>query len=453
MSDPTAHDAAQGLQLAYRQHHPTSARLHEPGQSRLAGEVTHDSWRVSPFAPVFRRAQGALKWDVDGREFVDLWMGHGSLLLGHGPPLVIEALREQAGRGFHLGGSSEVLHEWAAQVGAMMPAARRLRFTASGTEATMLALRAARAYTGRPLVLRLDGHFHGWHDEAMTGLLAPSTSGINGCLDESVRIASPLDHESVREELEAGDVAALILEPGGGSGGTLPFDVRGLHELRRLTQATGTLLVFDEVMSGFRYAPGGAQALAGVEPDLTVLAKVLCGGLPGATVGGSAEIMSVFGEGLERPHGHARVMHSGTFNGNPLAAATGLATLRELEDGVAQRSATAATERLVAAINEAAMRQSVDVRAYSQASIFHVMIGALAQGLPAEPSAAGLLLQAQHRPLYEQLRLALLLEGIDGHASHGWLSTAHDDAVLSRAAERFERAFVRLRELPGFAVS
>ncbi|MBV1862542.1 MAG: aminotransferase class III-fold pyridoxal phosphate-dependent enzyme [Nannocystaceae bacterium] len=439
-------------ELAYRERHPISARLHTPRHSRLAGGVTHDSWRVLPFAPVFRRARGAYKWDVDGHRFIDFWMGHGALLLGHGSPGVVEALREQAGCGFHMGGSSEVLHEWAAQVAAMVPSAQQLRFTSSGTEATMLALRTARAYTGRPLVLRLDGHFHGWHDEAMTGLLQPQTTGINGYVRDSVRIASPFDTDSVKQELEAGDVAALILEPGGGSGGTLPFDAPMLHELRRLTQAMGTLLVFDEVMSGFRYAPGGAQALAGVEPDLTVLAKVLCGGLPGGALCGQPEVMGVFGSGLERPHGHARVMHSGTFNGNPLAAAAGLATLRTVEDGEAQMSATTAAERLALEINHAAARQSVDVQAYAQASIFHLMIGALAEPAPAEPSAMGLLLQNKHRSLYAQLRRALLLEGIDAHASHGWLSTAHDSEVLGRAAEGFERAFVNLRELPGFGV-
>ena len=445
MSDPDP-------DLDYRQRHPTSARLCAPERSPLAGGVTHDSWRVAPFAPVFRRAEGAYKWDVDGHRFIDLWMGHGSLLLGHGWPGVVEALRDQAQCGFHLGGSSEVLHAWASQVASLMPSTPRLRFTSSGTEATSLALRTARAYTGRPLVLRLDGHFHGWHDEAVTGLLPPRTTGINGLVDESVRIASPFDTDSVKQELEAGDVAALILEPGGGSGGTLPFDVPLLHELRRLTRATGTLLVFDEVMSGFRYAPGGAQGLAEVEPDLTVLAKVLCGGLPGGAVGGRPEFMGVFGGGFERAHGHARVMHSGTFNGNPLAAAAGLATLRAVGDGQAQHAATAATARLVAAINDAAARQSVDVQAYAQSSIFHLMIGAIAEDVPAQPSAMGLLLQNKHRRLYSQLRRALLMEGIDAHASHGWLSTAHDEAVLSEAAEGFERAFIHLRELPGFGV-
>lgn len=443
-------DAEAELRTAYYQRLPRSAVLGEQGHSPVAGDTTHDSWRVSPFAPVFVRAEGALKWDVDGRAYVDLWMGHGALLLGHGHPAVVDALREQARRGLHLSGSSSALLEQAECVQRLVPSIERLRFTSSGTEATLLALRVARAYTGRAIVIRLDGHFHGWHDEAMTGLFAPATSGINAFVDEGVRIASPFDAESVADELEHGDVAAVILEPGGGSGGTLPFDVPFLKDLRRLTRARGTLLVFDEVMSGFRYAPGGAQALADVEPDLTVLAKILCGGLPGAALGGRREIMAVFGDGCERPHGLAKVMHSGTFNGNPLAAAAGVATLRHVADGQPQRTAAAAAQRLVEAIDLAATRAAVDVRAFAQSSIVHLMIGAIAEGVPAEPSTAGLILRRKHAQRHALLRLALLVEGIDGHASHGWLSTAHDDVVIAHLAEGFERAFGRLHDIPGF---
>jgi len=445
-SDPTALDA---LLSDYRAGFPASARFFEGKSSLLAGDVSHDSWRVAPFAPVFQRAEGAKKWDVDQRQFIDFWVGHGSLLLGHGHEVVVSALQRQLTRGTHLGGSSELDHLWAAKVNEMMPSVEKLRFTSSGTEATMLALRTARAFTGRQIVVRLDGHFHGWHDEAMAHLAPATTAGTNAMVEECVRIASPFDLANVQEELEAQDVAAVILEPGGGSGGILPFDIPFLHGLRRLTEETGTLLIFDEVMSGFRYAPGGAQEIAGIRPDLTVLAKVLCGGLPGAAVGGSAEIMSVFGNGIRRPHGLARVMHTGTFNGFPLAAAAGLATLEHIKDGAVQKTAAVAAEQLATSINDAATSEGVDVRAFACHSIFHLMIGAASERVPPEPSPTSLMLQKRRPGQHAQLRLALLLEGIDCHSAHGWLSAAHDDEILTAAAAGFARAFRRLRGIDG----
>ncbi|XXX74468.1 aminotransferase class III-fold pyridoxal phosphate-dependent enzyme [Sorangium sp. So ce134] len=449
MTTSHASGALDVLRASYRERFCASARLSEGAASLLAGGVTHDSWAVSPFAPVFHRAEGARKWDVDQSPFVDFWMGHGSLMLGHGHPDVVDALQRQLTLGFHLGGSSAVSHRWAAKIREMVPSVEKVRFTSSGTEATMLALRVARAFTGRQIIVRLDGHFHGWHDEAMAHLLQPRNAGTSAAVADCVRIASPLDLDSVREALEERDVAAVILEPGGGSGGILPFDVPFLSELRRLTREAGTLLIFDEVMSGFRYAPGGAQALAGVRPDLTVLAKILCGGLAGAAVGGSAEVMRVFGA-AERPHGLARVMHSGTFNGNPLAAAAGLSTLALVGDGEAQRRAAAAADALAASINAAAVREGVDVRCFAQHSIFHLLIGAVAEGVPVEPSAAALLLQKKRAGAHAALRLALLLEGIDCHNAHGWLSIAHTDEVLAAAADGFARAFRRVRSLDEF---
>ncbi len=442
-------NTSESLSAAYHAGLPGSARLFAAG-SPIAGEVSHDSWRVAPFAPVFTRAEGARKWDVDGRAYIDFWAGHGSLLLGHGHPAVTAALARQVTVGVHLGGTSDITQRWATQVREMMPSIERLRFTSSGTEATMLALRAARSFTGRPIVVRLDGHFHGWHDEAMAHLVPASTGGINLAAEDSVRISSPFDLEAVEEELASGDVAAVILEPGGGSGGILPFDAQFLRGLRRLTERAGTVLIFDEVMSGFRLAPGGAQSLVGVHPDLTVLAKVLCGGLPGAAIGGRSEVMAVFGDGVRRSHGRARVVHTGTFNGCALSAAAGVATLELVADGEAQRTAAAGADRVVRSIREAADDAGVDVRAFARHSIFHLMIGSLAEQVPAEPSAAALLLQKRRPVQHAQLRLALLLEGIDCHSAHGWLSTAHDDQALTEAAGGFARAFQRLRGMDGF---
>lgn len=448
---PSSSPAAEALAAAYRAGFPGSARLSASQASPIAGGVSHDIWLLTPFAPVFRRAEGARKWDVDGRQVIDFWMGHGSLLLGHGHPAVTEAVARQAAEGIHLGGSSELAHRWANRVKELVPSIESVRFTASGTEADALALRVARAYTGRPVVVKLEGHFHGWSDDATAHQGPAVTAGTNPGSEQCVRVANPSDFSTLQKALEGRDVAAVLLEPGGGSAGTLPFDLPFLRDLRRLTEETGTLLIFDEVMSGFRYAPGGAQEVARVRPDLTTLAKVLSGGLPGAAVGGRADVMRVFGEGVQRPHGLARVTHTGTHNACALSAAAGLATLDLVGGGEVQRRAASAAEALAASISQAAAEEGVDVRSYARHSIFHLMVGAVSERLPVEPSAATLRLRKQRLAQHAQLRLALLLEGIDTHAAHGWLGATHDRAVLDEAARGFSRAFRRLRDIGGFA--
>lgn len=433
------------LESQYRQRLPASEQAPSQFAAPIAGGVTHDSWQISPYAPVFSHAQGARKWDVDGNEYIDFWMGHGALILGHGHPAVVDAVLRQVNQGLHFGGSARVVLEWAHQIKSMVPGVKKLRFCASGSEATTLALRVARAYTGRQLCIRLDGHFHGWHDEALAHLQEPGVSGISAHVMDQVLIGSPLDIESIQVQLEMEDVAAVILEPGGGSGGSLPFDLDLLLQLRRLTTANGALLIFDEVMSGFRYAPGGAQEIADVSPDLTVLAKILCGGLPGAAVAGSDRVMSVFGCGISRPHGHARVCHTGTFNGYTLAAAAGLATLTAIEDGLVQRNISRLCKNLVSNINAEAERRDLDIRAFENHSIFHFMVGAIKEDFSLEPGPGALLLQRKHQQEYQMLRKALLLEGIDCHHSHGWLSTAHDDETIEIAIEWISRALDRLR--------
>jgi glutamate-1-semialdehyde 2,1-aminomutase len=417
----------------------------------LAGGACHDSWRMAPFAPGFEWGEGPWKWDVSGRRYVDFWMGHGSLLFGHGFPPVVEAVKRQAERATHLGGAHPLQVAWAERVVDLVPSAERVRFTASGTEATLLALRIARAHTGRERVLRLDGHFHGWHDEALCHFSPAGPSGFNPGTIGTVDLASPFDIDAVDDVLSARDVAALILEPGGGSSASLAWSAGHLEALRRIATRHGTLLVFDEVISGFRYAPGGVQQLAGVLPDLTVLAKILAGGLPGGAVAGPAAIMAVFdAPGTSGVRG--RVPHAGTFNANPLSAAAGTATLALVADGDAQAAAGRAAGLLRDGVNAEAERAGVDVRMIVQSSIYHLLIGAVAAQEAPEPGPAALRLPALHADAYARLRRALLIEGVDGHASHGWLSAVHGPAALEQAVDAFGRAFRRLRDTAPFAL-
>jgi glutamate-1-semialdehyde 2,1-aminomutase len=255
---------------------------------------------------------------------------------------------------------------------------------------------------------------------------------------------------SVAQLLAHEPTAAVILEPGGGGSGALPWSPDFLRELRRVTKEYGTLLIFDEVVSGFRYSPGGVQKLCGVLPDITALGKILGGGLPGAAVAGRADVMAVFGAGGVNTAGPAKILHTGTFNANPLSAAAGVAALEHVGDGVAQEAATAAAEALAWLANEAARANDVDVHLYTQSSIFHVLIGAQRAGYPLGPSASVVTLYVAHPDRYSALRRALLLEGIDCHPLHGWLSAAHDTSAVYEAAAAFERAFRHLRRLTEF---
>jgi 5-carboxymethyl-2-hydroxymuconic-semialdehyde dehydrogenase len=430
---------------AYTDRYGAWGELQRRAAEVLAGASVHDSYRLDPFPPFFEEGRGAYKKATGGRSFVDYWMGHGALLCGHSFPPVVEAVIEQARRATHLGGLCEIMVRWAELVRRLIPSAERIRFTASGTESTLLAHRVARAFTGRSRVLKLAGHFHGWHDESLGHFFPTASSGFNPDALHQVDVLPLTDGELALERLEAEDIAGVILEPGGGGTGALPWGVELLRSLREATLRHGSLLLFDETVSGFRYSPGGVQQLTGVLPDLTILGKILAGGLPGGAVVGRAEVMAAFGAGSERDSRRIQVPHTGTFNANPLSAAAGVAMLSQLGDGAAQRIAIEATERLAAGVNQAALACDIDISLFcAGTSIFHVVIGARAAGLSAEPSAGLIPLFQREVERHAALRRALLLEGVDCHPMHGWVSTAHDQPAIAETVDAFTRAFRRL---------
>ena len=437
--------ASSGLE-AFEQIFAGSAELTKRSEAVMAGGLAHDLWATEPFPVYFDRAEGPYKWDRDGNRLIDFWLGHGAHLCGHGFAPVIEAAADRLRLGTHLTSPTEAPIRWAEAICALVPSAERVRFTSSGTEATMMALRVSRAYTERDKVVKFLGHFHGWHDEVLADTPNEYAGGRHPRSRDFVELPSCMDIDGVCRRLESGDVAAVILEPGGGSSGALPWSVESLQRLREATSRTGTMLIFDEVVSGFRYSPGGVQALVGVTPDLTVLGKILGGGFPGAAVAGEAAVMRVFGKGIPRQSNHARVMHTGTFNGNVLSATAGAAMLGAIGDGSHQRAAESACEQLVAGINAAAESSGVDLFAYRASSVFHVLIGPRRHGVPLGPSEAGFALQNRSDRGYKVLRKALLVEGVDCHGSHGWTSSAHDAEVIADTVSGFERALANARD-------
>lgn len=447
---PEATDLHEETTRAYQEKFALSRPLAYRAQWAIAGAATHDRRGFGPFGVYVARAEGPRKWDVAGQPIIDLWMGHGALLMGHGFPPVVEAVRRQVELGTHFGAGHALEVEWAELVRDLIPSARRIRFTSSGTEATLLALRIARAFTGRPTVLKFDGHFHGWHDEAMSHFYPTAEAGFNAGAVAQVHLSHPTDPEPAIERLAQRDVAAVILEPGGGSSGGLPWSKEFLKALRAATERYRTLLIFDEVISGFRHGVGGVQASCGVTPDLTTLAKILSGGLPGGAVAGRVDIMAVLGEGTRIGDRPARVPHTGTFNANPLSAAAGIALLEHVADGVAQKKARLAAERLAEGVNREADRHGVDVHSYTNGtSIYHLLIGAHRTGATLGPSHAVAHLHRDQPAHYALLRRALLVEGVDTHPVHGWISAVHDDATVDEAVDAFGRAFARLSGVAG----
>jgi glutamate-1-semialdehyde 2,1-aminomutase len=422
----------------FRQQHPRSAALAERARRAIPGGITHDIRHLTPFPIFVERASGSRKWDVDGHEYIDYWMGHGALFLGHAHPAIVAAVQAQMARGTHYGGNHELEVRWAELVNQLIPCAELTRFTMSGTEATHLALRVARAYTGRSRIVKLSGHFHGWHDGVVAGVNppydVPLSAGVPGTMLDHVVVCPPNDVKAVETAIAAGDVAAVILEPAGGQAGTTPTIPGYLDELRRVTSRHRVVLIFDEVITGFRYAPGGAQEYFGVTPDLTTLAKIVAGGLPGGALCGTREILSVIAHRgdptWDRKH---RVAHAGTFNANPLCAAAAIATLELCADAALQTRASKIGEAMRQGLNDALKRAGAPGVVYGEASLYHT-------SFEGKPGLAGFD-RPKRGSLYHLLRCALANEGVDCSMNHGWISAVHSDEDIEKSLAAYERAF------------
>ena len=407
------------------------------------------------------RAQGAKKWDVDGNEIIDYVMGHGALLLGHNHPQVQEAVARQIERGTHYGASHELELRWGERVQQLIPSAEVVRFTSSGTEATMMAIRLARAFTGRKTLVRFAQHFHGWNDNVVG---APDREGVHphafGVPDETlsnVAVIPQNDAAVLRQTLHDEDVAAVIIEPTGASWGTVPLDPAFLTLLREETRAAGAVLIFDEVVTGFRVAPGGVQAATGVTPDLTTLAKILAGGLPGGAVAGKREVVSLieFKAGSRNDYG-ARIPHPGTFNANPLSAAAGGAALEVVSTGEPHRHAGDLNQQLVRRLNEAIRAEGIAGCAYGEASMFHLVLGAACPA-PVDDFAWDWQGKPGHMVPYTSgeavwaFRRGMLNEGVDLMGTGGMVSSAHTAEDVERTVAAFARTLRQMKDEGAFA--
>ena len=426
---------------AYADKTPRSRELALRAKALLPNGVTHLGRYLEPHSVYVERAAGARKWDVDGNEYVDFLGGHGALILGHNHPLVADAVASQTAKGTHYGASHALEVEWAELVHQMIPSAAQVCFTASGTEATHLALRLARAVTGKSKVIRFAGHFHGWHDEV--SFPAGGAPGIPPRMVADTFLVAPNDTARVADLLAShDDIAALILEPTGATFGHVPTGADVLRRLRELTARHAVLLIFDEVICGFRCSPGGAQQFYGVTPDLTTLAKILAGGYPGAAVAGRSDILAAL-EWREEAFRIAapRIPHQGTFNAAPVSAAAGVATLKQVRDTDAIDRANGAAAAIRDGMNAILRSRGVRWCVYGRFSDFHIYPGdASPEDIYAGRIPGARLKGGTSTELLHKIRAGFLLHGVDitGWPS-GLVSAVHAAKNVARTLEAFDR--------------
>ena len=391
-------------------------------------------------SPVFvREAHGAYLVGADGTQYVDFIGSWGPMILGHAHPEVVSAVSDAMGRGSSFGAPTEAEIELAEVICDAVPSIELVRMTSSGTEAVMGALRAARGFTGRDLVVKFEGCYHGGADyllvKAGSGAATfghPDSAGVPASIASTTIVLPYNDSDAVRQLfVERGkDIAALILEPIAGNMGCVPPQPRFLETCREVTEASGSVLVFDEVMTGFRVDLGGAQCLYGVAPDLTTLGKVIGGGLPVGAFGGRRDIMSTVA-----PLGP--VYQAGTLSGNPLAVVAGLTTLSVLRS----RGAYALLEQLGAQLEgimrEGAEASGVEVRIQRVGSM-------LTPHFNSQPVRSWTEAASSDTAAFARWHRALLDEGVYWPASQyeaGFVSLAHQGAPLEAAAGAFRAAF------------
>jgi len=407
----------------FKRQTPSSARLAEEAQGTFPSGVTHDARAFEPHSLYVERADGSRKWDIDGNEYVDYFGGHGALLLGHNHPDIRRTLEQHIAKGTHFGASHEHELRWGQLIQELVPSAECVRFTSSGTEATLLALRLARAWTEKSKIIRFITHFHGWHDHVAFGVGShhdgSPTPGVLQEIADNIILCSPNDISAVREQLRTrNDIAAVILEPTGATWGQVPTPPPFLEELRAATHEHDSLLIFDEVVCGFRCSPGGAQAAFGITPDITTLAKILAGGLPGAAVVGRRDILDLLDHQAAARTGREKITHHGTFNANPLSAVAGVAVLENIARENPCEAAIEYAGQLRDALRKVVTDEGLNWCVYGTFSSFHLFVNPENDDLTAEQLQAGnycykRIKSAAATGIPRALRMAMLINGVD----------------------------------------
>lgn len=388
-----------------------------------------------PTPLVFERGEGPYLYDVDGNRLIDYYLGMGPMILGHNPELVLSAVREQLESGILFAGQTAIEQEAARMVCDMVPCADRVRFNCTGSEVVQAALRIARAGTGRSIVIKFEGHYHGWFDNVLWSVAPspdqygpvdapipiPASAGQDLLVGQHTEVLPWNNLELLSARLKRGDVAAVIMEPVMCNTSAI-FPAEGyLEGVREVCSDTGTVLIFDEVITGFRVASGGAQQYFGVTPDLATFGKAIANGFPVSCLAGRGDLMDML---------VADVMHGGTYNAQPASMAAVIATLTELDKEETFDVLNARGNRLMEGIAHALKEADIQARVAGFSQIFHVGFGVDSPVTDYRSS-----LQAD-RERYIKFTEALHYKGVRALERGAWfLSTAHTDDVIDATIE------------------
>ncbi len=444
---------ASQISALFAERFPQSARLYEEARTCFPSGVTHDGRYLEPFPVFVDSAQGSRKQTVDGTELIDYWVGHGSLILGHSHPAVVQAVQQQMARGTHFSAGHALEIEWARLIQQLVPSAERVRFTSSGTEATLMALRIARMVTGRNKVVKLIGHFHGWHDFLVPTAYAPyvgadpAVPGISEAVLSDLVPIVPNAIDALDDAIQTHQPACVIIEGTGGHWGAVPVRGEYLQAARELTRKHGVLMIMDEVISGFRVHPGGSQGHYGIVPDMTTLAKILAGGLPGGALAGREDLLDAVA--FNNRYGR-KIPHPGTYNGNPLSAAAGITALQQVATGEPCSQANRMGAMLRQQLNRLFQQTGADLIAYGDFSMVHILpeyAGPAADSDDFIPYDGDYLkLDCPRKAGFKHaFRAALLLNGVDWFGWGGLTSAAHTEADIAKTVEGFAGAIELLR--------
>ena len=426
-----------------------SKELIQEAKAYIPGGVQHNLAFNYPFPIVINKAEGAYVWDIDGNKYIDFLQAGGPTILGSNYPSVqekvIEVIKE-------CGPVTGLFHEYELKIAKLvnkhMPSVELFRMLGSGTESVMAAIRIARLATGRKKVIKVGGAYHGWSDQMVYALHVPGTGryeahGIPRHCSEHTQEVAPNNIGSLETVLRLnrlrGGTAAVILEPAGPESGTRPVYKDYNKQVRELCDKYGVLLIFDEVVTGFRMGLGGAQGYFDVKPDLTVFGKIIAGGYPGAGgVGGRKDLMAHVAAGLES--GKKRAYVGGTLAANPLSAAAGYYTLLEIERTNACEAAGLAGDRLTKGLKQLLESYKLPFAAYNQGSICHLETTGTMFVKLLSLGSLGEIKRRKH--VMEEMGAAYMAEGIITLAgSRMYTSLADTDEVIDDALDRFERVF------------
>ena len=408
---------------------------------KVLGGGTNSNFRagVAPTPLVIDRGEGAYLIDVDGNRHVDYYCAMGPIILGHNPPTVIEAAKRQLDKGIIFASQVEAEFEAGELVQKLVPCAERVRFAGSGTEVVQAAFRLARAATGRNIIVKFEGHYHGWLDNVLLSVgptaeaggpadapnLVPGSPGMDPNAAKSVNVLPWNNLEKLKERLSKRDVAAIIMEPAMCNTSAIRPKDGYLEGVRQVCTETGTILIFDEVITGFRVSSGGAQKVLGVTPDLCTFGKAIANGFPVAAIAGRADLMDMMVPG--------KVVHGGTYNGHPVNMAATVAVLKELQKGEVYKKIEKSGKRLMDGIGTILRDHQVPNRVQGFAGIFHVALGT---SDPINDYRDSL---KADKARYVKLTAAMVERGVRSLERGAWfLSAAHDDAVIDQTLQVVE---------------